>query len=35
LWRQKAEGVWTRHGRACDIQHLVEDAVRGLPGFTD
>jgi glycosyltransferase involved in cell wall biosynthesis len=33
LWRAKAEGVWNRHRRSCDIQDLVNDAISVLSAF--
>jgi hypothetical protein len=33
FWRTKAEGVWHRHKRSCDIQDLVNDAISALPAF--
>jgi hypothetical protein len=33
FWRTKAEGVWNRHKRSCDIQDLVSDAISLLPAF--
>ena len=33
FWRAKAEGVWNRHRRSCDIQDLVNDAISVLPAF--
>jgi len=33
FWRAKAEGVWDRHRRGCDIQDLVNDAISLLPAF--
>jgi glycosyltransferase involved in cell wall biosynthesis len=33
FWRTKAEGVWNRHKRGCDIQDLVNDAISVLPAF--
>jgi hypothetical protein len=33
FWAKKAEEVWNRHKRTCDIQDLVEDAIAMLPGF--
>jgi len=33
FWRKKAEGVWNRHKRSCDIQYLVDDAIALLPTF--
>jgi hypothetical protein len=35
FWRGRAEGVWARHARSCDIRYLVDDAVGVLPGFMD
>jgi hypothetical protein len=33
FWRSKADGVWNRHKRSCDIQDLVNDAISVLPAF--
>lgn len=33
FWRTRAEDVWNRHKRTCDIQDLVNDAVCRLPAF--
>ncbi len=33
FWRLKAEDVWSRHKRSCDIQDLVNDAISALPHF--
>jgi hypothetical protein len=33
FWRAKAEAVWNRHKRSCDIQDLVNDAISVLPAF--
>jgi glycosyltransferase involved in cell wall biosynthesis len=33
FWRSKAEAVWNRHKRSCDIQDLVNDAISVLPAF--
>jgi glycosyltransferase involved in cell wall biosynthesis len=33
FWRTKAEAVWSRHKRSCDIQDLVNDAISVLPPF--
>jgi glycosyltransferase involved in cell wall biosynthesis len=33
FWRARAEGVWNRHKRSCDIQDLVNDAISLLPAF--
>jgi len=33
FWRTKAESVWNRHKRSCDIQDLVNDAISVLPAF--
>jgi glycosyltransferase involved in cell wall biosynthesis len=33
FWHTKAEGVWNRHRRSCDIQDLVNDAISVLPAF--
>jgi glycosyltransferase involved in cell wall biosynthesis len=33
FWSTKAEGVWNRHRRSCDIQDLVNDAIGLLPAF--
>jgi glycosyltransferase involved in cell wall biosynthesis len=32
-WRTRAEAVWNRHKRSCDIQELVNGAISGLPQF--
>ena len=32
-WSAKAEDVWNRHKRTCDIQDLVNDAISVLPAF--
>ncbi len=32
-WRIKAEDVWNRHRRSCDIQELMNDAISVLPPF--
>jgi glycosyltransferase involved in cell wall biosynthesis len=32
-WRAKAEDVWRRHKRSCDIQDLVNTAISVLPPF--
>jgi hypothetical protein len=33
FWRTRAEHVWDRHKRSCDIQDLVSDAISVLPAF--
>ncbi len=33
FWRSRADEVWNRHQRSCDIQDLVNDAVSVLPAF--
>jgi hypothetical protein len=34
FWRTRAEHVWNRHKRSCDIQDLVQDAISVLPAFS-
>jgi hypothetical protein len=33
FWRRKAQDVWNRHKRSCDIQELMNDAISVLPPF--
>jgi hypothetical protein len=33
VWRTKAQDVWDRHRRSCDIQYLVNEAISVLPAF--
>jgi hypothetical protein len=33
FWRTRAEAVWDRYKRSCDIQELVNDAISVLPAF--
>jgi glycosyltransferase involved in cell wall biosynthesis len=33
FWRMKAQEVWNRHKRSCDIQDLINDAISVLPPF--
>jgi glycosyltransferase involved in cell wall biosynthesis len=33
FWLARAEAVWGRHKRSCDIQDLVSDAISVLPPF--
>jgi glycosyltransferase involved in cell wall biosynthesis len=33
FWRSRAQDIWDRHRRSCDIQELVNDAIAQLPSF--